>query len=98
MLKMLLATAIAVGARAPLAAQALAAPAAPARTAEHSAAPAGYSYNPDGRRDPLVSLVGRRSTGKDGGVRPGGVAALLIDEVTVRGVIRGRSGYLAMVQ
>jgi type IV pilus assembly protein PilP len=98
MFETLLAMLISVAAQTPLAAYAPAAPAAPARTAEHPAAAAGYSYNPEGRRDPFVSLVGRGSDGKDGGLRSAGVAGLLIDELTVKGVIRGSSGYLAMVQ
>jgi Tfp pilus assembly protein PilP len=60
--------------------------------------PAGYSYNPEGRRDPFVSLVGRGNDPKQAGARTTGVPGLLVNEVTVKGVIRGRSGYLAMLQ
>jgi type IV pilus assembly protein PilP len=78
-----------------------AAPAAPAPAA--TAAPAerpdsaGYSYNREGRRDPFVSLAGR---GTDPGTttRAAGVRGLLVSEATVKGIMRGGSGYLAMIQ
>jgi type IV pilus assembly protein PilP len=73
-------------------------PAAPARPAEQMESPAGYSYNPEGRRDPFVSLVGRGNDPKQGGDRAAGIPGLLVNEVTVKGVIRGRSGYIAMIQ
>jgi type IV pilus assembly protein PilP len=71
---------------------------APARTAEQMESPAGYTYNPEGRRDPFVSLVGRGNDSKQGGDRAAGIPGLLVSEVTVKGVIRGRSGYIAMIQ
>jgi type IV pilus assembly protein PilP len=73
-------------------------PAAPARPAEQMESPAGYTYNPEGRRDPFVSLVGRGNDPKQGGDRAAGIPGLLVNEVTVKGVIRGRSGYIAMIQ
>jgi Tfp pilus assembly protein PilP len=73
-------------------------PAASSQTAEQMETPAGYSYNPEGRRDPFVSLVGRGNDPKQGGGRAAGTPGLLVSEVTVKGVIRGRSGYIAMIQ
>jgi type IV pilus assembly protein PilP len=100
MFKMLLATLIVFAASGISAAQTPAsAPAAakPAAAAEQAPPPAGYTYNPEGRRDPFVSLVGRGADPKDvKGV--GGVPGLLVNEITVKGVIRGTSGYLAMIQ
>jgi len=59
----------------------------------------GYTYNPDGRRDPFVSLVGRGETGSAPGLpRPTGIGGLLIGEVNVKGVIRDREGFLALLQ
>lgn len=59
--------------------------------------PEEYSYRPDGRRDPFVSLVGR---GLDAAVvrRGDGLAGLSTAEIAVRGVLRSRGGYVAMVQ
>ena len=59
----------------------------------------GYAYNPDGRRDPFISLVGRGETGSAPGMpRPTGIAGLLIGEVNVKGVMRDREGFLALLQ
>jgi Tfp pilus assembly protein PilP len=58
----------------------------------------GYVYQPDGRRDPFVSLVGRGEQNASPAVRPSGLGGLLIGEVTVKGVLRDRSGFMAMLQ
>jgi hypothetical protein len=59
----------------------------------------GYVYEPAGRRDPFISLVGRGgSEAKPGAPRPPGLAGLLIGEVTVKGVLRDRSSFIAMLQ
>ena len=76
------------------------APAAPAAAAAAAAAPDNYSYNPEGRRDPFVSLL--RSGSDQRGARSGasgvdGIAGLSVDEISVRGVVAGRNGYVAMV-
>ena len=60
---------------------------------------AGYSYDPSGRRDPFVSLMGRGGDVPAGGVRPAGLAGLLVNEVTVKGVFKtGKGGFIALVQ
>jgi type IV pilus assembly protein PilP len=78
------------------------APAAPQRGAAPNApAPpaAPYTYNPEGRRDPFVSLVGRGSAdGRTAGNRPPGLPGLLINEVRVKGILRDRTGFIAMIQ
>lgn len=55
-----------------------------------------YVYEPAGRRDPFISLVGR---GNDANptVRPPGLSGLLIGEVTVKGVLRDRTGFFALL-
>jgi type IV pilus assembly protein PilP len=57
-----------------------------------------YTYNPEGRRDPFVSLL-RRGTDLRGGpmTRPEGVAGLLIGEVTIKGIVKSPRGFIAMV-
>jgi type IV pilus assembly protein PilP len=62
-----------------------------------SAAPA-YSYDPAGRRDPFISLVGRGADPQAQVVRPPGLAGLLISEVMVKGVVRDRTGFLVMLR
>ena len=62
--------------------------------------PQGYVYDSAGRRDPFVSLQGR---GKDEpsttpSVRPPGLAGLTTDEVSLRGTLQSRTGYVGLVQ
>jgi Tfp pilus assembly protein PilP len=82
--------------RPPKPAPAPAAPAAPAQplpTIEP-----GYAYEPDNRRDPFLSLLGRGEQTTPAAARPAGLAGLLIDEVSVKGVLRDRSGFMALLQ
>jgi Tfp pilus assembly protein PilP len=57
-----------------------------------------YKYDAEGRRDPFLSLVGRGSDPRLPVSRPSGVPGLSIGEVTVKGIIRDRSGFLAMIE
>ena len=57
----------------------------------------GYVYDPAGRRDPFVSLVGRGEDARTPAVRPAGLSGLLIGEITVKGVVRDRTGFIAML-
>ena len=59
--------------------------------------PAGFTYNSEGRRDPFVSLVGRGTGGASVGTRPAGLAGLAVAEVTLRGTLASRDGFVAMV-
>jgi Tfp pilus assembly protein PilP len=70
--------------------------AAPAKAEQPPAAP--YSYEPQGRRDPFVSLVTRGEGQGSGSNHAKGPAGLLIGEITVKGIVRDRSGFIAMVQ
>lgn len=84
-----------------LCAQAQAPAAAAAAAAEDAPAtpPANYTYSPDGRRDPFVSLVNRGTEPgpRVRGQRPDGVKGLLVNEVVVRGILRSEGGWIAMV-
>jgi len=59
---------------------------------------APFTYNPEGRRDPFVSLIGKGSDPKNAGTRPPGVPGLLINEVSVKGIVRNSAGFVAMIQ
>jgi hypothetical protein len=61
---------------------------------------AGYSYDPGGRRDPFVSLAARGGElPNSGGTRPSGPAGLLVNEITVKGVLKSpKGGFIALVQ
>jgi hypothetical protein len=58
----------------------------------------GYVYDPTGRRDPFISLIGRGDETRPAAARPAGIGGLLIGEITVKGVLRDRSGFIAMLQ
>ena len=63
-----------------------------------AAASAGFTYDPQGRRDPFVSLLTRGTDPKSMINRPPGLPGVLIGEITVKGIVRDRSGFIAMVQ
>jgi hypothetical protein len=57
----------------------------------------GYHYEAKGRRDPFVSLaLGVNVLPPD--VRPPGLAGMLIQEVSLRGIVKTVDGYIAMIQ
>ena len=77
------------------------APAAPApgTPAQGTPPPSGpYTYDPAGRRDPFVSLLARGSDPRAAATRPPGLAGVLISEASVKGIVRTRDGFLALVQ
>jgi type IV pilus assembly protein PilP len=74
------------------------APAAPPPAAGTPEPPAPFTYDPEGRRDPFISLLGRGSDPMGTGVRPNGVPGLLINEVSVKGIVRNNSGFVALIQ
>ena len=61
--------------------------------------PANYAYSVDSRRDPFVALLG--TTGKKGTVmtemRAEGVAGLITEELSVRGILQSQGRWVAMV-
>jgi Tfp pilus assembly protein PilP len=68
-------------------------PAAPAADAD------GYSYDAQGRRDPFVTLVGRGVESAAQAASHGeGLQGLTVTELSLRGVILHRRGYVAIVQ
>jgi Tfp pilus assembly protein PilP len=80
-------------------------PAAAAATPGQPAAPGppqaeNFSYAPDGRRDPFLNLIGTGATDTRGasGRRADGPAGMSVNEISVRGVVQGKSGLIAMVQ
>ena len=57
-----------------------------------------YVYEPSGRRDPFISLVGRGDDKSAPALRPAGLSGLMIGEITVKGVVRDRNGFTALLQ
>jgi Tfp pilus assembly protein PilP len=69
----------------------------PVEAATPPPAPA-FTYDPAGRRDPFISLVGRGGTPEPSGARPAGLPGMLIHEVSLKGIMKERSGFVALVQ
>jgi Tfp pilus assembly protein PilP len=57
-----------------------------------------YSYLPEGRRDPFLSLVGTGGDNRSNTRRGDGAAGIGIAELTVKGVLQSRTGLVAMIQ
>ena len=88
------------------------APAAPAAQPPAPSAPAGqanaaavalespgYTYDSQGRRDPFVSLLRRGVQSDDSRhTRPAGISGLETSEVTLKGTMQSRTGYVALVE
>jgi Tfp pilus assembly protein PilP len=71
-----------------------AAPATPAAAASEA-----YSYQPEGRRDPFLSLIGISGSDVRGISRRGdGPGAMAVAEVSVRGTLQSQGALVAMVQ
>lgn len=57
-----------------------------------------YTYQPDGRRDPFLSLIGTGVEPRATATRGEGPAGMSVSEISVRGVVQSRGTMLAMVQ
>ena len=56
-----------------------------------------YTYDPAGRRDPFRSLL-VRTEARGGARRPAGIAGISVDDVTLQGIWKTRSGYVAQIR
>ena len=71
---------------------------APTAPAQSAIDPQGYTYDAGNRRDPFVSLMRRGAdTQKSVGVRPPGLGGLTAGEITLKGILASRSGYVGIV-
>ena len=62
--------------------------------------PPNFEYQPDGRRDPFLSLVNRGTDSRGTtatGTRPDGIGGIAVNEVVVRGILQSRAGWVAMI-
>ena len=77
-------------------------PAAPAAEASTSgdkssaAEPQGFTYNPEGRRDPFVSLL-RRGDSRNTGPKMAGLGGLGTSEVSLRGVLTSEGDFVGIL-
>ena len=74
----------------------------PAKKADLPVPPPNFEYAPQGRRDPFISLVNRgkdsnESKGAATAKRAEGVPGMLVNELTVRGIMQTRGAWVAMV-
>jgi Tfp pilus assembly protein PilP len=62
--------------------------------------PQGYTYNPEGRRDPFISLVrrGAEVAASTPGERPTGIPGMTAAEVALKGIVKTPKGWMAMLQ
>jgi type IV pilus assembly protein PilP len=62
--------------------------------------PQGYTYTPEGRRDPFVSLLRRGSEAQKPalGARPAGLPGLETSEVTLKGTIASQGSFVGILQ
>jgi type IV pilus assembly protein PilP len=59
--------------------------------------PENYTYQPEGRRDPFLNLLGQGAEPR-AGRRAEGAAGLTVAEVAVKGIVESRGALLAMIQ
>ena len=64
---------------------------------ELAPAPGGYAYSSQGRRDPFVSLLKPVDSSSGARTRPPGIQGFLIQELALKGIVRGPKGYTAML-
>jgi Tfp pilus assembly protein PilP len=60
--------------------------------------PDNYTYQPDGRRDPFLTLIGAGTPQQRLGQRPAGPAGMSVDELSVRGILQASDTLIAMIQ
>lgn len=60
--------------------------------------PETYTYRSEGRRDPFVSLLNRGLEPRPAGKPAEGIANLTVAEIVLKGILKSRGSYLAMVQ
>jgi type IV pilus assembly protein PilP len=59
--------------------------------------PGAYTYSPAGRRDPFVSLIKPIEGVGQGRKNLQGMEGFLIQEVALKGIVKTKEGYIAMV-
>jgi Tfp pilus assembly protein PilP len=83
---------------APAAAPAAPNAAPPAEALPPPVIPENYTYDPGGRRDPFINLLGSGIDARQPSRKIEGPAGMTVAEISVRGVLQGRNGVIAMVQ
>jgi Tfp pilus assembly protein PilP len=56
-----------------------------------------YTYQPDGRRDPFLNLLGTGTETRATGKRADGASGMTVSEISVRGILQSRGALVAMI-
>jgi len=70
---------------------------APARQAPARQTPA-WTYDPQGRRDPFISLRDRSANASTPQNRPPGLPGVAVNEIVIRGIVRSGNEFIALAQ
>jgi Tfp pilus assembly protein PilP len=70
----------------------------PAEAPPKPVVPENYTYEPAGRRDPFVTLLGAGADPRLTSRKGEGPTGMTVAEISVRGVLQSRDGLIAMVQ
>jgi type IV pilus assembly protein PilP len=70
----------------------------PVEKTQSAAEPQGYTYNPEGRRDPFVSLLRRGTDNRNAGVKIAGLGGLGTSEVSLRGTVASQGAFVGILQ
>ena len=66
---------------------------------EEAIKPGDFVYQVGGRRDPFVSLLANVAPAEGlVGIRPPGLPGFLIQEMTLKGIVTDRTGFIAMLE
>jgi Tfp pilus assembly protein PilP len=60
--------------------------------------PQGFTYNPERRRDPFVSLLRRGAESATGGSRVAGLSGLGTAEVSLRGTVMSQGAFVGIIR
>ena len=73
-------------------------PQTPAEKAQSAVEPQGFTYNPEGRRDPFVSLLRRGTDIRNAGTKIAGLGGLGTSEVSLRGTVASQGAFVGILQ
>lgn len=73
-------------------------PSGASQPAPAASVPEAYTYTPEGRRDPFISLIGTGAEPRIASRKGEGAAGLSFNEISVRGVLQSKGSLVAMVQ
>ena len=60
--------------------------------------PGQYTYQPQARRDPFVSLLANVAPAGDDAIKPPGLPGFLVNEVSLKGIVRSGGEFVAMLE